>query len=196
MKVAQSCLTLRGPWTIPSMEFSRLEYWSGSLSLLQGIPNPELEPRSPALQANSLPAEPQGKPKNSRALEWVAYPFSSRSSRCRNGTGVSCIAGRFFTNWAIGEYQLIFSIYRNKMMVNGTKFCTMTRISESSLSVKSMGLCVCVCVCYFLSHIWLFVTPWTVACQDSMSMGIPRQEYWSGLSCLSPGDLPDSAGRT
>ena len=37
----------------------------GNLSLLQGIiPNAEIEPRSPALQANSLPAEPQGKPKN------------------------------------------------------------------------------------------------------------------------------------
>ena len=33
------------------------------------------------------------------ALEWVAYPFSWRSSQPRNRTGVSCIAGRFFTNW-------------------------------------------------------------------------------------------------
>ena len=36
-----------------------------------------------------------------------------------------------------------------------------------------------------------FVTPWTVAHQDSLSMGFPRQEYWSGLPFLSPGDLPD-----
>ena len=37
----------------------------GSLSLLQGnLPNPGVEPRSPALQADSLPVEPQGKPKN------------------------------------------------------------------------------------------------------------------------------------
>ena len=36
-----------------------------------------------------------------RILEWVAYPFSSGSSRPRNQTGVSCITGRFFTNWAI-----------------------------------------------------------------------------------------------
>ena len=35
-----------------------------------------------------------------RILEWVVYPFSSGSSRIRNRTGVSCIAGRFFTNWA------------------------------------------------------------------------------------------------
>ena len=34
-----------------------------------------------------------------------------------------------------------------------------------------------------------FVTPWTVACQAPLSMGFPRQEYWSGLPCPSPGDL-------
>ena len=38
-------------------------------------------------------------------LEWVAYPFSSRSSLPRNQTGVSCIAGGFFTNWALREAQ-------------------------------------------------------------------------------------------
>ena len=34
------------------------------------------------------------------------------------------------------------------------------------------------------------VTPWTVACQAPLSMGFPRQEYWSGLPFPSPGDLP------
>ena len=36
-----------------------------------------------------------------------------------------------------------------------------------------------------------FVTPWTVAHQAPLSMGFPRQEYWSGLPFPSPGDLPD-----
>ena len=35
-------------------------------------------------------------------------------------------------------------------------------------------------------------TLWTVACQTPLSMGFPRQEYWSGLSCPPPGGLPDS----
>jgi len=35
------------------------------------------------------------------------------------------------------------------------------------------------------------VTPWTVACQASLSMGFSRQEYWSGLPCPPPGDLPN-----
>ena len=34
-------------------------------------------------------------------------------------------------------------------------------------------------------------TPWTVVCQAPLSMGFSRQEYWSGLPFLSPGDLPD-----
>ena len=41
------------------------------------------------------------------------------------------------------------------------------------------------------SNVRLFVTPRTVAYQVPLSMGFSRQEYWSGLSCPSPGDLPD-----
>ena len=36
-----------------------------------------------------------------------------------------------------------------------------------------------------------FVIPWTVVCQASLSMGFPKQEYWSGLPFPSPEDLPD-----
>ena len=49
-----------------------------------------------------------------------------------------------------------------------------------------------VCVC--LGHVQLPATPWTVAHQAPPSMGFfSRQEYWSGLPCLSPADLPDPA---
>ena len=40
-----------------------------------------------------------------RILEWVAFSFSRASFRPRDRTGVSCIAGGFFTNWAIREPQ-------------------------------------------------------------------------------------------
>ena len=40
-----------------------------------------------------------------------------------------------------------------------------------------------------LSHVHLFATPWTTAHQAPLSMGFPRQEYWSGLPLPSPGDL-------
>ena len=55
----------------------------GSLSLLQGIcPNPGIEPRSPALQADSLPAEPQGKPKNTGvgSLSFLQQIFPTQES--------------------------------------------------------------------------------------------------------------------
>ena len=42
-----------------------------------------------------------------------------------------------------------------------------------------------------LSHVWLFATPWTVTRQAPLSMGFPRQEYWSGLPFPPPSDLPD-----
>ena len=43
-----------------------------------------------------------------------------------------------------------------------------------------------------LSHVQLFVTPWTVAYQAPLSMGFSRQEYWSGVPFPSPGELPDA----
>ena len=40
------------------------------------------------------------------------------------------------------------------------------------------------------SHAQLFATLWTVACWAPLSMGFSGQEYWSGLPCPPPGDLP------
>ena len=60
------------PWTVahqapPSMGFSRQEYWRGCHFLLQGnLPDPGIEPRSPALQADALTSELPGKPKKIR----------------------------------------------------------------------------------------------------------------------------------
>ena len=42
-----------------------------------------------------------------------------------------------------------------------------------------------------LSHVWCFVTPWTITCQAPPSMEFSRQEYWNGLPFPSPGDLPN-----
>ena len=46
-------------------------------------------------------------------------------------------------------------------------------------------------MCGSCSWVQLFVALWTVAHQDPLSMGFSRQEYWSGLPCSPPGDLPD-----
>ena len=42
-----------------------------------------------------------------------------------------------------------------------------------------------------LSCVWLFETPWTAACQDPLSLGFSKQEYWRRLACPPPEDLPN-----
>ena len=49
--------------------------------------------------------------------------------------------------------------------------------------------CVCMLSCFI--RVWLFVTSWTVTFQAPLSMGFSRQEYWSGLPCPPPGNLPN-----
>ena len=95
-----SCITSRffAIWAIREAQ----EYWSEDCcccfccccSVTQLCPT--LQPHG--LQHIKLPC-----PSPAPRLEWVAYPFSRGSSWLRNPTGVSCIAGGFFTNWAIRE---------------------------------------------------------------------------------------------
>ena len=76
----------------------------GSLSLLQGtFPTKGSNPGLLHCRWILYQLSHRGRP---RILEWVAYPFSRESSWPRNRTGVSCIVGRFFTNWAIREAPL------------------------------------------------------------------------------------------
>ena len=74
MKLLSRVRLFASPWTVAyqaprSMGFSREEYWSGLPFPSPGdLPDPGIEPRSPALQADSLPSEPPGKPKNQTEL--------------------------------------------------------------------------------------------------------------------------------
>ena len=96
-----------GPWN-SSGQNTRV----GSLSLLQGIILTQgSKPGLPHCKQILYQLSHKGSP---RILEWVAYSFSSISSQPRKWTRVSCIAGRFFTNWALREachpwYDCIFS---------------------------------------------------------------------------------------
>ena len=47
------------------------------------------------------------------------------------------------------------------------------------------------CCALLFSGVWLFASPWTAALHAPLSMGLSRQEYWSGLPCPPPGDLPN-----
>ena len=93
---AQSCPTLCDPMDCSSstyqaplsMWFSRPECWSGLQFPYPGdLPNPVIEPRSPTLQADSLQAEPQGKPRNTglgslSLLHWI-FQTQESSLHCR-----------------------------------------------------------------------------------------------------------------
>ena len=84
---------------------TRVEYWSGLPCPPPGdLPNPGIKRRSPDCRWIFYQlSHQQGSP---RILEWVAYPFCRVTSQLRNRTGVSCIAGRFFSSWATGEVIL------------------------------------------------------------------------------------------
>ena len=87
---------LYSPWNSPGQNTG-----VDSLSHFQGIfPTQGSNPGLPHCRWILYQVSHKGSP---RILEWVAYPFSSRSSRPRNWTGVFWIAGGFFTNWAIRE---------------------------------------------------------------------------------------------
>ena len=64
-----------------------------------------------------------------------------------------------------------------------------TYINNSQLFPHLMYIFVCMLSRF--SHVQLFATLWTIACQAPLSMGFFWQEYWSGLPCPPPEDLPD-----
>ena len=107
----------------------------GSLSLLQGtFPTQGL---NPGLQCCRwiYQLSHKGSP---RILEWVTYPFSSQSARPRNRTRVSCIAGGFFTNWAIREALILSPGY--------SQILTLTLVSVPVTSlVATESLCLIFC---------------------------------------------------
>ena len=88
---------LYSPWNSPAQNTG-----VGNLSLLQGIfPTQGSSTGLPHCRWTLYQLSHKGSP---RILEYTeAYPFSSGPSRTRSWTGVSCIAGEFFTNWSIRE---------------------------------------------------------------------------------------------
>ena len=79
------------PWTIAhqaplSMEFSRQEYWNGlPFPTPKDLPGPGMEPGSPALQADSLPSKPPGKPRRRRRRKKNIYIYVYMKSKLKQG---------------------------------------------------------------------------------------------------------------
>ena len=87
----------------------------------------------------------------------------------------------------MGEVVMISNmVLEDKIQSNGERGRLRGRLYL--LMRKNMGTCVCVLSRF--SHVQLCVTLWTVAQQAPLSMGFSRQEYWRGLPCPSPGNLP------
>ena len=85
-----------------------------------------------------------------------------------------------------------------------TKYITLTVGAKLILGEQTMGLenplskernreliFLSACMVSHFSHVQLFATLWTVAHQAPLSKGFSRQEYWNGLPCPAPGDLPN-----
>ena len=102
VKVTQSCLTLCDlmdyPWN--SLVFARILEWVAFPFSREIFPTQGSKPGLPHCRRILYQLSHKESP---RILEWGAYCFSSRSSQPRNRTRVSCIAGSFFTNWAMRE---------------------------------------------------------------------------------------------
>ena len=108
--VTQSCLTLCDPMdcsppgTSVHGDSSGRNTGVGCHALLQRAFNQGLNPGLPHCRQIPYHLSHQRSP---RILEWVAYPFSKRSSQPWNWTRVSCIAGGFFTSWSTREAPML-----------------------------------------------------------------------------------------
>ena len=102
-----------------SVGFSRQEYWSGlPYPSPRNLPDPGIEPRTPTLPADSLPAEPQGKPKNIGvgSLSLLQQIFPTQESD-------QGLLG-FFTNWAIREaHPVVLRNTKSTYSVNKSWSC-------------------------------------------------------------------------
>ena len=129
---------LYSPWNSPGQNTG-----VGSLSLLQGnFPTQQLNPGLLLCRQIIYQLSHKGSP---RILEWVAFFSSSESSQPRNRTGVSCIAGGFFTNWAMREAPQ-FVCRRDKDSSNWetknasySKWQRDSRLISSILGVEVLG---------------------------------------------------------
>ena len=139
------------------MVFSRREYWSGQPSPSPGdLPNPGIKPRSPAEQADSLPAEPQGKPKSQssspnkynilRSLHKVLSPsrgngnYSCLENPMDGGAWQATVHGvaksqtglSDFTSLQNKRQQAVFKFY-NKTVITVTFLCVVKIHSQETI---------------------------------------------------------------
>ena len=153
MKVAQSCLTLCDPLDciVHGILQARILEWVAFLFSKGIFPTQGLNPGLLHCRQILYQLSHKGSP---RILEWVAYPFSSGSSLPSNRTGVSCIAGGFFTNWAMREAHIYTYIYIH----THTHTHTRTHIHRHTHTHRSI----------FLWAMWIHISQFSV-CSNFMA---------------------------
>ena len=125
---------------------------------------------------------------HSRILAWE-IPWAEETARLNSM--MSQRVGHDWSDWARKHVHLL-------SIINGyhwDKFsqlrCHLLRRSSWPLYSKYPIPLAAVAAVVLLSHVWLFLTSWAIAPQVPLSMGFPRQEFWSELPFPSPGNLPD-----
>ena len=175
----------------------------GCHALLQGIfptqgSNPGLQHCRRILYILSHKGSPQ-------ILEWVDYPFSRGSSQPRNQTGVSCIAGEFFTSWAVRSREILSCkvpptrevemSLSDKLKCSSLAWKEKWKLADGSCFLKGKilapkhGTQGCLgldaCMLSHLSCVWLLETLWTIPCQAPLSMEFfrnsPRILEWVAM---------------
>ena len=138
MKLLSHVRLFANPWTVanqapPSMEFSRQEYWSGLPCPSPGdLPNPGIDPGSPALQADTLPSEPPRKPQfYAYLLNCTGIPMwvSGVESTCHAGD-LGSISGWGRSPGGGNDNPLQYSCLGNPMD-GGAWWATVQRVAES-----------------------------------------------------------------
>ena len=148
-------------WTVThqaplSMEFSRQEYWSELPCPPPGdLFNPGIEPKSPTLQVDSLPLSHQRSPKFSLAQYKLLYIITFNIQWF-------CKTERNKMHCFLIIYTWYFLFKKSQISLQGIEM----------ILDKSWIICIIQGLVQFssLSHVWLFVTAWTAACQASLSI--------------------------
>ena len=131
-----------------------------------------------------------------RVLEWVAVSFSRGSSHPRDQTWVSCIAGRFFTNWATtaATAKSLQSCPSLCDPINGSPPGSAVLGILQARTLEWVAISFCNAWKWkvkvkSLNRVQLLATPWTAAHQAPPSMGFARQEYRSRVPLPSLTEL-------
>ena len=152
------------------------------------LPGPGIEPMCPTLAGGFLATTPPGKSSalNSFLLHFFCYDSSPYTVSLY---GVHWLS--IFLSFSFGSSigMLSTNLSSNTLILSSFSFPWSSLLLN--LCVEFFSLLIVLCILSRLSHVWLFVTLWTVAHQDALSIGFSRQEYWSGLPCTPPGDLLD-----